>query len=80
MSIRLESVPAWIADCQRWRGRTLMGEYSHWCFEWDGLPVDETTREFTVCLCYPQTPEVRAHVERLEAEEAAFELARGPHE
>jgi hypothetical protein len=42
----------WEQDCQHWRGRVLTGKFCHWCFEWDGLPVDETTREWP-CGCYP---------------------------
>lgn len=44
----------WIDDCQRWRGRVLTGKYAHWCFDWDGLPVDETTQdEWECCTCFP---------------------------
>jgi len=43
--------PDWIEDCQRWRGRVLDGEFAHWCHDWDGLPVDETTPEFECCSC-----------------------------
>jgi hypothetical protein len=51
----LASNPDWYADCKRWRGEPLIGHYSHWCFEWDGLPVDETTPEFMCCHCFPKT-------------------------
>jgi len=40
----------WVADCIRWRGKVLEGEHGHWCEEWDGLPVDETCREWP-CGC-----------------------------
>jgi hypothetical protein len=40
----------WAADCLRWRGRVLTGKYAHWCYDWDGLPIDETTPEFP-CSC-----------------------------
>lgn len=42
--------PEWIADCKQWRGKTLTGRFAHWCYEWDGLPVDETTPEWP-CGC-----------------------------
>jgi hypothetical protein len=43
----------WFDDCKKWRGEVLRGNYRHWCFEWDGLPVDETTTdEFDCCLCF----------------------------
>lgn len=42
----------WIEDCLRWRGTVLTGEYAHWCYDWDDLPVDETTEEFECCTCY----------------------------
>ncbi len=41
----------WIDDCMRWRGRVLTGRCGHWCYDWDGLPVDETTSEFDCCTC-----------------------------
>ena len=45
----------WEADCMRWRGRTLTGRYPHWCWDWDGLPVDDTTPEWP-CACYRALP------------------------
>ena len=41
----------WKEDCLRWRGRVLTGKLAHWCFDWDLLPVDETTPEFDCCTC-----------------------------
>ena len=46
----LESSPEWIEDCMKWRGKVLTGKESHWCYGWDGLPVDETTPEWP-CEC-----------------------------
>lgn len=40
----------WASDCRHWRGRVLTGPGAHWCDEWDGLPVDETTPEWP-CGC-----------------------------
>jgi hypothetical protein len=40
----------WIADCMKWRGKVLTGRFAHWCFDWDGLPIDETSREWP-CPC-----------------------------
>jgi hypothetical protein len=42
----------WITDCLKWRGKVLTGENCHWCYDWDGLPVDETTPEWDCCACY----------------------------
>ncbi len=42
----------WEADCMKYRGRILTGKYSHWCFDWDGLPIDETTLNEWPCGCY----------------------------
>lgn len=36
-------------DSMKWRGVVLTGEFAHWCYDWDGLPVDETCDEFTCC-------------------------------
>lgn len=44
----------WIEDCQRWRGRLLTGKLGHWCYDWDGLPVDETCDEFAACMCWEE--------------------------
>jgi hypothetical protein len=40
----------WILDCMHWRGKVLTGKRAHWCEDWDGLPVDETTPEWP-CNC-----------------------------
>jgi hypothetical protein len=42
--------PDWILDCNTWRGEVLTGKYSHWCPDWDFLPVDETCKEWP-CSC-----------------------------
>lgn len=42
----------WIDDCMKFRGRVLTGNKAHWCYEWDGLPVDDTCVEFECCTCY----------------------------
>lgn len=41
----------WVQECLRWRGVILRGFAAHYCHEWDGLPVDETTSEFECCTC-----------------------------
>lgn len=40
----------WNADCLQWRGRLLTGLKAHWCWDWDFLPIDETTPEWP-CPC-----------------------------
>ena len=44
----------WESECMKWRGRVLVGEKRHYCFDWDGLPVDETTEEFDCCHCFDE--------------------------
>lgn len=44
----------WEEDCLRWYKRVLTGKYSHWCLEWDSLPIDETCHEFAVCRCFDE--------------------------
>jgi len=41
----------WEEECKKWHGRELTGLRRHYCSEWDGLPVDETCDEFSVCIC-----------------------------
>jgi hypothetical protein len=43
---------AWIKDCLTWRGKVLTGRFRHWCDDWDGLPIDETSLEWP-CACAP---------------------------
>jgi hypothetical protein len=45
----------WRKDCLRWRGRVLTGKERHWCYDWDGLPIDETTPEWP-CSCDSRRP------------------------
>ena len=52
MIIRPDEMEAWEEDCLRGRGRKLAGELSHWCYDWDSLPVDETTDEISCCSCW----------------------------
>lgn len=40
----------WIDECTKWCGRVLTGKYSHWCPDWDFLPIDETRDEWP-CVC-----------------------------
>lgn len=47
----------WIEDCLKWRGRVLTGKFGHWCYDWDGLPVDETSSEWP-CNCKILTNEI----------------------
>jgi hypothetical protein len=52
----LKDNPQWIEDCNRFLGGVLQGRFSHWCWEWDGLPVDETCiLEFDCCDCWKGT-------------------------
>lgn len=44
-------VPEWEEDCQHHYGKVLTGKYSHWCPDWDYLPIDETVHEFEYCKC-----------------------------
>ena len=50
----------WHTDCFRWHGELLTGKYTHWCAEWDYLPIDETCGEFECCLCYDNEMETQA--------------------
>lgn len=77
MSIANKDWWPWCEDCYKWQGRLLVGEFAHWCFDWDFLPVDETVDEFTACTCFTgmgadTTPEealrIETHKERLRAE------------
>ena len=29
----------------------LQGKFKHYCWEWDGMAIDETCREFQCCTC-----------------------------
>ncbi len=42
----------WREDCIHWQGKVLVGEHAHYCWDWDGLPIDETTVEYRSCVCY----------------------------
>jgi len=41
----------WDLDCLHERGHLLKGKQGHYCPDWDGLPVDETTPEASCCTC-----------------------------
>jgi hypothetical protein len=50
-------------DSMHWQGRTLTGKLAHWCWDWDGLTVDETTIEIESCHCW--TAEEKAPVQSI---------------
>ena len=38
-------------------GRVLTGRFAHFCWDWDGMTVDETTEEWKCCTCFaPPSP------------------------
>lgn len=41
----------WIEDCNRYHGKVLTGADQHWCWDWDGLPVDATCVEYGPRTC-----------------------------
>lgn len=41
----------WEDDCMHFHGKVLTGKYSHWCPEFDYLPIDENCYEFDYCTC-----------------------------
>ena len=41
----------WKEDCFRYWGYLLTGNGSHWCPDWDFLPIDDTLAEFEACTC-----------------------------
>lgn len=41
----------WIGDCERFHNRVLEGLYSHFCYDWDMMPIDETVEEYKYCYC-----------------------------
>jgi hypothetical protein len=45
----MQGLSEWERDSLKWRGKILKGKYSHWCPEWDDLPIDETCREWPCC-------------------------------
>lgn len=51
--------PTWEELCMRYVGRVLTGRYAHECWDWDGLPVDETTNEWP-CACADKIHELDA--------------------
>ena len=55
-----------ISDSLTWFGVTLRGEFLHYCPDWDGLPIDETTTEFAVCHCYDDDPKNSEAVKRIQ--------------
>lgn len=44
----------WEEDCLHYWGKVLTGEFGHWCWDWDFLPVDETCDEFKTCGCFTE--------------------------
>lgn len=41
----------WDNDCLLFWGKVLTGGDAHWCHDWDGLPIDNTCKEYEFCHC-----------------------------
>ncbi len=54
----IDDMPEWEIDCMNHYEEVLIGEYAHWCPEWDDMPIDETRKEFEACLCFIDNKEV----------------------
>lgn len=39
-------------DIEEQAFKALRGKYKHFCWDWDGMAIDETCPEFESCLCY----------------------------
>lgn len=37
-------------------GTVRLGEFAHFCYDWDLMLIDETDREFEACLCFRPHP------------------------
>jgi hypothetical protein len=48
--------PTFDEECLAMYGELLTGGHKHFCWEWDGLPIDDTMDEFECCLCYKEDP------------------------
>lgn len=57
----------WIADCTTTYGYVLDGPFSHWCGDWDDLPIDATCMEFLACTCFDHE-DTKEHKKKLEDE------------
>lgn len=49
--MRSTSKKEWALDCMKTHGVVLRGRFSHYCPDFDCIPVDETVPEWDVCGC-----------------------------
>lgn len=68
VDVEIEEFDTWDQDCKRWMGRTLRGKFSHYCCDWDFLPIDETCIEFRCCFCFEETQEIKDLKKKLKYE------------
>ena len=40
-----------MSDVEQEIFKKLTGEFKHFCYEWDGMAIDETCGEFAFCTC-----------------------------
>lgn len=43
-------------DSRKEHGRILTVRFAHYCWDWDGMTVDETTEEWKCCTCFASLP------------------------
>ena len=70
----------WEVDCHGHWGKTLTGEFRHYCMDLDGLPLDETCDAvFPHCHCY-EASDSKDRVLALQAEaEARMKALEAEH-
>lgn len=42
----------WETACRFYRGRVLTGPLCHYCWDWDGLPIEFGDEEMAACTCF----------------------------
>lgn len=61
-----------IREFERNHGKTIqIGEHWHYCYDWDGMPIDEHCLEYDGCHCYDNDKKLKsAERDRQRKEEA----------
>ena len=53
----------------------LNGKYKHFCYEWDGLEIDETCPEFAYCTCFDEEAQIKEIKRQLRQKERKESLS-----
>ena len=56
--LKLMDADDWAVESEAFHGHVLRGKHSHWCVDWDDLPIDESCHEYHLDQAIPEVTDI----------------------